>query len=438
LKTTLDFEKQYGIKTVQQEQSDELGSLRSLRFKKNAAGKFEDDDADNEVLEKPDISDEQYQQAKTNLLKQYEDKRFQVRRQSGIDSMKEHYNSEMDALKEQYELGYLTTEEYEKAKFQVKLKYAQEYAQKAGEFAGTLADTVKSFEEAETAKIEAEYTERQAALTEQYNQGIISQEEYEAQKEQLDYEQKVKELETQKKYADVNFALQTSQIIASTALAAMQAYAAMAGIPVAGPVLGAIAAAAAVVAGAAQIAKAKAERDKVKAMTIEAPGGGSEAPTPTAARVLKQAEKGKYDVIGADDGKLYRDVPYAGAPVTGIVSTPTIVAETGSELIVSGPDLKRLEKHVNYPLIVSAINDARNGTVPQRAKGNYGSMASTGADGAAFPEIDTGVFAEIRDFLRDLKSGVNIKAKASVSLTDLKAAQDLEKKATGIFTRGDY
>jgi hypothetical protein len=39
------------------------------------------------------------------------------------------------------------------------------------------------------------------------------------------------------------------------------------------------------------------------------------------------------------------------------------------------------------------------------------------------------------NFLRDLKSGVNIKAKASVSLTDLKAAQDLEAKATKTFTK---
>jgi hypothetical protein len=435
LKTTLDFEKQYGIKTVQQEQSDELGSLRSLRFKKNAAGKFEEKDSDNEVLEKPAISDEQYQQAKTNLLKQYEDKRFQVRRQYGIDSMKELYNSEMDALKEQYELGYLTTEEYEKAKFQIKLKYAQEYAQKAGEFAGTLTNTVKSLEEAETAQVEAEYTERQAALTEQYNQGIISREEYDAQKEQLDYEQKVKELEVQKKYADVNFALQTSQIIASTALAAMQAYASMSGIPVVGSVLGAIAAAAAVVAGAAQIAKAKAERDKVKAMTIEAPGGGGDAaPTPTAARVLKPAGfagGGYNDEDEEQSGYTGRGERYE---VAGVF--PNGQPYHRGEYIVATPELKD-PAVMQYVRAIESVRRRRTNRNPLPegfAEGGYNTYS--GAPSAPTP-ADNAVFFEIRDFLRDLKSGVNIKAKASVSLTDLKAAQDLEAKATKIFTKTD-
>lgn len=43
---------------------------------------------------------------------------------------------------------------------------------------------------------------------------------------------------------------------ASTAVAAMEAYKAMAGIPIVGPALGAIAAAAAIASGAAQIAVA--------------------------------------------------------------------------------------------------------------------------------------------------------------------------------------
>lgn len=53
---------------------------------------------------------------------------------------------------------------------------------------------------------------------------------------------------------------------ASTAVAAMEAYKAMAGIPIVGPALGAIAAAAAIASGAAQIAVAKQQRDEAKGL----------------------------------------------------------------------------------------------------------------------------------------------------------------------------
>ncbi len=91
----------------------------------------------------------------------------------------------------------------------------------------------------------------------------------------------------------------------------------------------------------------------------------------TSQRVVSQQREGKYDVIGSDDGKLYKNVPYAGAAATGIVKNPTLISEDGGELVVSSPDLKALQKHVNYPLIVQAINDVRAGAVPQRATGKY-------------------------------------------------------------------
>ena len=69
-----------------------------------------------------------------------------------------------------------------------------------------------------------------------------------------------------KKYADKQFAANVLQVTASTAVAAMNAYSAMASIPIVGPALGAIAAAAAIAAGAAQIAVAKQQRDEAKGL----------------------------------------------------------------------------------------------------------------------------------------------------------------------------
>ena len=91
----------------------------------------------------------------------------------------------------------------------------------------------------------------------------------------------------------------------------------------------------------------------------------------TGSRVINQRAAGKYDVIGADDGRRYRGVPYKGLAQTGFVSTPTLMGEQGRELVVSAPDLVRLQRHINYPLILSAINEARSGSVQQRAEGNY-------------------------------------------------------------------
>lgn len=82
----------------------------------------------------------------------------------------------------------------------------------------------------------------------------------------LEEEKEAAVMEVKRKYADKMFAMQVLQVTASTAVAAMEAYKAMAGIPFVGPALGAAAAAAAVIAGTAQIAIAKQQRDEAKGL----------------------------------------------------------------------------------------------------------------------------------------------------------------------------
>ena len=47
-----------------------------------------------------------------------------------------------------------------------------------------------------------------------------------------------------------------------------------------------------------------------------------------------------------------------------------MISERGSELIVNADDLRRLQKHINYPLVVQAINESR-GHITQYSQGNY-------------------------------------------------------------------
>ena len=117
----------------------------------------------------------------------------------------------------------------------------------------------------------------------------------------------------------------------------------------------------------------------------------------TGKRVVTQQAFGKYDVIGASDGRLYSGVPYVGAAATGIIPRPTLVGEYGPELVVSAPDMVRLQRHVNYPLVVRAIQESR---VSQRAAGNYSSVASPVS--SPTPSIDMSVFEDLQKLLRSL------------------------------------
>ena len=103
-------------------------------------------------------------------------------------------------------------------------------------------------------------------------------------------------------------------------------------------------------------------------------GGGSSS---SGSIKVKQRKEGNYSVIGADDKRQYNNVPFTGLAKTGVVTRPTLVAETGAELIVSPPDLAALQRHVNYPVVLQALQDARNGNVPQRAEGNYKNIDNT-------------------------------------------------------------
>jgi hypothetical protein len=165
----------------------------------------------------------------------------------------------------------------------------------------------------------------------------------------------------------------------------------------------------------------------------------TENKAPTANVTVRQWASGNYDVIGEEDGKTYRDVPYIGPAPTGIVRQTALISERGDELIINAEDLARLQKHVNYPLVIEAIQDARNGRVPQRAAGNYTPVetGSFNAPPSPTPETtsqDEGkinqLIAELRSLIATLKH-----LKAYVVLRDLRDAEELDRKSKQAFTK---
>ena len=353
---------------------------------------------------------EKYEQRKTKTEDQEERKRQKMLNQYAVESAVERYRRELEELKEAKAKQLITEEEYEKAKRSMQLDYWSSQYQTYQDMA---TSAVEAVQQAEIDRVEAKY----AAL-------IAAAEGNDAEQERLENEKAQAKLDIEKKYADVNFGIKVSQIIADTAVAIMRAYADL------GPIGGSVAAALLGVTGAAQLVSAKAERDKVKSMTLD--GGSSSGSVSTAERVVQYAD-GKYDVIGLDDGKPYH-VPYIGS-VTGIVDSPALISENGSELIVNADDLRRLQRHVDYPVVVGAINDARMGYVPQHSEGSYKRIDDYKpmASGSSSSDETVALLREVLVLLRMLPT----RLRAYVLQSDLNEAEELKNKSESPFTRGD-
>jgi len=104
---------------------------------------------------------------------------------------------------------------------------------------------------------------------------------------------------------------------------------------------------------------------------------------------VPEAARGRYSVIGEDDNKFYRDVPLVDKPATGLYSTPTLISETGQEIVIDPKTTRNLM--INYPHVIEAINFAR---VPQAATGRYVETLTSPAQAAA-PVVDPQLIASI-------------------------------------------
>lgn len=251
------------------------------------------------------LNKEQHQQAITNLEKQAEEQRLQIRQQYGLASQQELYNAENEQLKENLRQGLITQEEYEEAVKNLKISRMKEAFDYYSNLAG---GAVQALQQAEEANVDAKYdAEIEAAKK-------AGKDTTELEKKKAD-----EKLKIQKKYADVNFAIKASQIIADTATSIMKAYADL------GPIAGSIAAALMGVTGVAQLAAANAERQKVKRMSLNGAGGASSA---SGTRVVTGLESGgSIDVEREQDGKRFHADydPYR----RGFIDKPTVIVGEG-------------------------------------------------------------------------------------------------------------
>lgn len=293
-----DFKSEFKVTTVDEDYAAQLKALEaSYQARKEMAEK---NNLDTTEL------DSAYLRAKEQLESEHQQRIQSIRDQYGLSTQQERFNAELEQLRLAREQQLLTEEQYEQAVQNLK---RDSYKKQFDYYSSLFSGAVQALQQAEMDQVDAKYdAEIEAA------QGNTEE------VERLESEKAQKKLDIQKKYADVNFAIKASQIIADTAVSIMKAYADL------GPIAGSIAAALMGVTGAAQLASAKAERDKIKNMTLSGSNSGSSG---TGARVATGRQSGgKIDVRRAQDGKLFPDADY-DPDARGFIDRPTVIVGEG-------------------------------------------------------------------------------------------------------------
>ncbi len=186
------------------------------------------------------------------------------RREQGFKDMDStsSFSQKNDILQAMYDADLITYEEYQAEKTRI----AEEQEQLREDTARAAFDVIGQAASAASQVVSALQDAEVSKVTRKYDKEIKAAKKAGKDTTKLEEEKEEAINQVKKKYADKQFAASVLQVTASTAVAAMEAYKAMVGIPIVGPALGAIAAAAAIASGAAQIAVAKQQRDEAKGL----------------------------------------------------------------------------------------------------------------------------------------------------------------------------
>lgn len=333
------------------------------------------------------------QQAIKQLDFQYQNDLYQIQAEIGT-SWSQEYDHELAMLENMHDQGLIDEKTYQKKRLQMGIRYAKKYFDF---YSGLASSVVEAMQQAEIDQVEAKYD---VLIQEAENNGEDTA--------ALEEEKENKKLEIQKKYADVNFAIKCSQIIADTAVSIMKATADL------GPIAGAIAAAMLAATGAAQLAAAKAERDKIKNMSVSNTTGSK---TATAERVVSGSSGGGYSEGGyTGPGGRYE--------VAGVVHK--------GEYVVPQPEMNN-PKVIDAVSTIEAIRRQRTSANPlPQNPGEYyeGGYVTSPAGDSSYRE-----FLEAAKELRASCEAIKL-IKAYIVYQDLEKAKETIDNARDTFTRG--
>lgn len=414
---TKDFKSQFKLTTVGEDLQAQMKVLdASYQARKRLAEK--------ENLETKEL-DAAYEKAKVQLVQDSENRINQIRNQYGLLNQKQQYDMQLQQLQEYLDNKTLSEEEHEKAVQNLK---RDSYKKQFDYYLDLFSGAVQALQQAEMDNVDAKYdAEIEAA------QGNAEE------VERLEKEKAQKKLDIEKKYADVNFAIKASQIIADTAVAIMKAIADL------GPIAGPIAAALMGITGIAQLASANAERQKVKNMTLS---GGTGSSKGSGQRVATGREDGgKIDVRRAQDGKLYAGADY-DPDARGFIDKPTVIVGEGpagrsKEWVASNA---AVENPTVGPILDMIDKSQQAGTIRtldlnQVIRSKMAGFSSGGSISQPLPVTGTpkndgsgaALPPELMEKFAHAIIGINENGvKSSVVLTDLERKQELRDRSRQI------
>lgn len=337
--------------------------------------------------------EKQKQQEISQLEFEYQNSLYQIQSQIGV-SWEQEYQNELALLKNLHDQELIDEKTYQRKKLQMQMNNAKKYFDY---YSGLSSSMVEAIQQAEIDQVEAKYD---VLIQEAENNGEDTA--------ALEEEKENKKLEIQKKYADVNFAIKCSQIIADTAVSIMKAYADL------GPIAGTVAAAMLAATGVAQLASAKAERDRIKNMSLKNTTGSK---TATAERV-----------VSGSSGSGYSEGGYTGPggryEVAGVVHK--------GEYVVPQPEMNN-PKVIDAVSTIEAIRRQRTNANPlPQNPGEYseGGYVTSPAGDSSYRE-----FLEAAKELRASCEAIKL-IKAYIVYQDLEKAKETIDNARDAFTRG--
>lgn len=337
--------------------------------------------------------EKQKQQEISQLEFEYQNSLYQIQSQIGV-SWAQEYQNELALLKNLHDQELIDEKTYQRKKLQMQMNNAKKYF---NYYSGLSSSMVEAIQQAEIDQVEAKYD---VLIQEAENNGEDTA--------ALEEEKENKKLEIQKKYADVNFAIKCSQIIADTAVSIMKAYADL------GPIAGTVAATMLAATGVAQLASAKAERDRIKNMSLKNTTGSK---TATAERVVSGSSGGGYSEGGyTGPGGRYE--------VAGVVHK--------GEYVVPQPEMNN-PKVIDAVSTIEAIRRQRTNANPlPQNPGEYaeGGYVTSYAGDSSYQE-----FLEAAKELRASCEAIKL-IKAYIVYQDLEKAKETIDNARDTFTRG--
>jgi TP901 family phage tail tape measure protein len=393
--TTFDFKTKFKLLTPKEELDVELKALDAFYQAKLAIireGVRKGNITVEGGLKKEKELEEANKQARLNIEKSFQQKQNSFLEKYGMLTWKKRLERELEELAYARRENLISDEQYTKMSGLIKMNAWKE---QFDYYSSLFGDAITALQDAEIANMEAKYdVEIEAA------QGNAEE------VERLENEKAQKKLEIEKKYADIQFAVKASQIIANTAMAIMTAMAQL------GPIAGPIAAALMGVTGAAQLAAANAERQKVKNMTLNNASSSSSA---SAERVVNPSSG--YDEGGyTGDGGRYE---VAGAVHRG-------------EYVVPVPEMKN-KRVVNMVKVIESIRRQRTAANPLPGYSEGGHVSERNNTQIEAPSK----LNKAAELLEAAANRLSQPLKSYVLLSDINEAEEIKYKSEKPFTKGD-